>query len=258
MIIRPRNWKSFQHYSTRKPAWIKLHRELLDNFEFQRLHDASRALAPMLWLLASESKDATIDADPEKLAFRLRRTPKEIVDALTPLISSGFFEVVQDASKPLAGNHDLGVSEEERETEEEREKDKNSVEPSSTDVVPREANASDSVARVFAHWRETHGHQRARLDAKRRKLIHAALKNYSEADLCQSITGYLNSPHHMGQNDRNTKFDDIELFLRDAKHIDAGLRFHAQPPRTDQSAKTRSGLARVADWTPPEMRRAAS
>jgi hypothetical protein len=132
------------------------------------------------------------------------------------------------------------------------------VEQSSTDVSRgTNPHAADSVARVFAHWRTTHGHERARLDAKRRKLIHRALASYSEADLCQAITGYLNSPHHMGENDRNTKFDDIGLFLRDAQHIDAGLRFYAEPPRTDLSSQTRRILKQTEGWTPPELRRAS-
>lgn len=112
------------------------------------------------------------------------------------------------------------------------------------------------VEKVFEHWTQTHRHPQAKLDAKRRKVIVSALKDYSEAALCQAITGYLNSPHHMGQNDRATMFDDIELFLRDAKHIDAGIKFHAQPPRADQSALTRRNVAAVADWQPPELRNA--
>jgi hypothetical protein len=102
MKITPKNWKDFQHYSDRRPSWIKLHRDLLDNFEFHRLHVASRALAPMLWLLASESETGEIDADPVKLAFRLRMAEKDVTSALNPLIDGGFFLVVQDASNPLA------------------------------------------------------------------------------------------------------------------------------------------------------------
>ena len=49
--IRPKNWHSFQHYKDRDPTWIKLHKKLLDDYEFQSLPLASRALAPMLWLL---------------------------------------------------------------------------------------------------------------------------------------------------------------------------------------------------------------
>jgi hypothetical protein len=116
------------------------------------------------------------------------------------------------------------------------------------------AGEPDLVEEVFNHWRTTHGHERAQLDPKRRKVIRAALENYSASDLCRAITGYLHSPHHMGQNDRGTRYDDIELFLRDAKHIDAGLRFADSPPRTDQSALTRRNVAAVENWMPPELR----
>ena len=48
----------------------------------------------------------------------------------------------------------------------------------------------------------------------------------------------------------------IELLLRDAKHIDAGLRFYRDPPRTDLSTLTRRNVAAVENWVPPEMRAA--
>ena len=59
-IGRPRNWEKFQHYKNRKPPWIKLHHDLIDDREYQRLPIASRALAPQLWLMASESKDGLL------------------------------------------------------------------------------------------------------------------------------------------------------------------------------------------------------
>jgi hypothetical protein len=107
--------------------------------------------------------------------------------------------------------------------------------------------------RVFDHWKSIHGHPRAKLDAKRKRVIGTALASYSEADLCLAITGYLSSPHHMGQNDRATKYDDIELMLRDAKHIEAGIKFHAEPP-TNLSSLTRRNVAAIEDWRPPEVR----
>lgn len=58
---------------------------------FQRLPVASKALAPMLWLLASESHDGVIHRTPEEIAFRLRMTEKEVVSAIKPLIDNGFF-----------------------------------------------------------------------------------------------------------------------------------------------------------------------
>jgi uncharacterized protein YdaU (DUF1376 family) len=88
----------------------------------------------------------------------------------------------------------------------------------------KEEVGSADVARVFDHWRTVHGKSRSKLDDKRKKLIRAALKNYSADLLCQSIDGYKRSTWHQGKNDRGTVFDDIELMLRDAKQIDAGLK----------------------------------
>lgn len=111
-----------------------------------------------------------------------------------------------------------------------------------------------TAQRVFDHWATQHSHRRAKFDVKRRKVIRERLKDYSESDLCQSITGYLNSPHHMGQNDQNTKFDDLELFLRDAKHVDAGLSFFDNPPNKN-SKLTQKNVDATANWIPPEMRK---
>ena len=133
-----------------------------------------------------------------------------------------------------------------------------SASPTVANVSRETSGEGEATARIFRHWCETYGHPRAQLDAKRRKLIRAALANYTEADLCFAISGYRNSPHHMGANDRATVYDDIGLLLRDAAHIDAGLRFHADPPRTDLSAQTRRIIDQTADWTPPETRRAAN
>lgn len=127
------------------------------------------------------------------------------------------------------------------------------VEQKSLDVAEVSGGTID---RVFDHWREVHGHTRAVLDAKRRKLIRAALDRHSEADLCQAISGYKLSPHHMGQNDHATVYDDIDVMIRDSKHVEAGLKFYAQPPRTDLSSKTRANVAAIADWQPPELRNA--
>ena len=102
MRIVPKNWRDFQHYKNRNPPWIRLHRNLLDNKDFHRLPVASRALAPMLWLLASESVDGSIDADPDNLAFRLRASEKDIASALRPLLEHGFFVVEQGDSAVLA------------------------------------------------------------------------------------------------------------------------------------------------------------
>jgi hypothetical protein len=91
MKLIPKNWDNFQHYKHRSPPWIKLHKNLLDDMAFQRLPIASKALAPMLWLLASESNDGAITMSPEEIAFRLRMSEKDVISAIKPLIDNGFF-----------------------------------------------------------------------------------------------------------------------------------------------------------------------
>ena len=111
--ITPKGWDGFQHYKDRKPLWIKLHRDLLDNYEFHCLPVASKALAPCLWLLASEYDGGAIPLDFALIAFRLRMTAADVEQAIKPLISTGFFV----ASSPLAECKQVACLETERETE---------------------------------------------------------------------------------------------------------------------------------------------
>jgi hypothetical protein len=112
MKLKPKNWESFQHYKDRRPPWIKLHKSILDDRAFMRLPTASKALAPMLWLLASESQSGEFDASTDELEFRLRMPRKEIESGIKSLIENGFFV---DASNVLAGRLQLAVPEKRRE-----------------------------------------------------------------------------------------------------------------------------------------------
>jgi hypothetical protein len=136
--ITPKNWAEFQHYKDRKPSWIKLHRDILDNFDYHCLPLASKALAPCLWLLASEYDGGHVPADWRLIAFRLRMTEQEVIDAVTPLISSGFFV----ASEPLADCKQDACLEKEKEKEKEREKEKHSSSASPDDPSTSGANGN--------------------------------------------------------------------------------------------------------------------
>lgn len=125
MILKPKNWEKFQHYKDRCPPWIKLHRDLLNDRIFMGLPIASKAIAPLLWLLASESKDGSFDAASEELSFRLRIASKDIDAGLKPLIDNGFFV---DASTMLAPCLQVAIPETEREGERETEKKSVSLE----------------------------------------------------------------------------------------------------------------------------------
>ena len=116
--MKPKNWDQFQHYKDRCPPWIKLHREILNDRAFMMLPIESKALAPMLWLLASESKDGSFDGSIEELAFRLRLTNEQVAKGLKPLIDNGFFV---DDSEMLAECLQVAIPETETERETEKE-----------------------------------------------------------------------------------------------------------------------------------------
>lgn len=104
MKIRIKNWTMFQHYKNRRPPWIKLHHNLLDDYVFHCLPDASRAIAPLLWLLASENLDGSIDMDWDGIAFRLHSTSERTRNACIPLADKGFIDIDSD---PLAACEQL-------------------------------------------------------------------------------------------------------------------------------------------------------
>ena len=122
MLLQPKNWAVFQHYKDRCPPWIKLHRDLLNNREFICLPIASKALAPMLWLLASEAKNGVFDASVEELTFRLRITEKDYRDGIKPLIDKGFFII---SSGVLAERYQGAIPETETEGETKKERETN-------------------------------------------------------------------------------------------------------------------------------------
>lgn len=144
-MAKVKNWAKFQHYKNRCPPWIKLQRELLDDYEYARLPIASKALAPLLWLLASESLDGDFEADPVRLAFRLRWPESDIIAGLIPLINQGF---IVDASDVLAKCLQVAIPEGETEAEGEKSKSKIKSPP---------AASTDPKGEIFSRWKSLPG-----------------------------------------------------------------------------------------------------
>lgn len=117
-LAHVKNWAEFQHYKDRSPPWIKLHRAILDDFKFSSLPLASKALAPLIWLLAAETQDGSFEADADYLAFRLRWRVQDVTVGLSALFEKGF---LIPASGVLAPCKQVATPETEGETE--REKD---------------------------------------------------------------------------------------------------------------------------------------
>lgn len=95
-LARIRNWKKFQHYNHRRPPWIKLYREILDDVEWHSLSGESAKGLISLWLIASE-EDGELP-DSKTLAFRLRVSENRVI----ALLSDCKHWVCDDASNVLA------------------------------------------------------------------------------------------------------------------------------------------------------------
>ena len=101
--IRIKNWGQFQSYKDRNPPWIRFHKRILDDYNYQQMSDASRAILPMLWLLAAEHDDpksGLIECKLCEIAFRLRQTEQKIEKAMKELQAFDFIacnETVTDS-----------------------------------------------------------------------------------------------------------------------------------------------------------------
>lgn len=128
--------------------------------------------------------------------------------------------------------------EQEQEQEQEQKQEQNPLSSSA-------ASPSD-VEQIFAYWQKVMDSPRSQLDDKRRKAIKGAIAmGYSPRDLCRAIRGCSLTPHNMGQNDRNQKYNGIALILRSADQIDRFIANDVTPPR--QQAGPVNGVAAQND-----------
>lgn len=81
--MRIKNWHKFQHFKDRKPPWIKLYRDILDDIEWFELDPVAAKALVMIWLIASEDEGNLPDL--KRLSFRLRMTEQETTGILGQL-----------------------------------------------------------------------------------------------------------------------------------------------------------------------------
>lgn len=90
MPLTIKDWHKHQHFVRKRPTWIKLHHEVLNDRRFIRLPVSSRALLPVLWLLASEYDKGAIPLGIGDIAFRLHWSEEAFTEAIRPCIDVGF------------------------------------------------------------------------------------------------------------------------------------------------------------------------
>ena len=160
MIVTIAHWDRYQHYKSRNPPWVKLHRSLLSDRAFAELSDYASKLLILLWLIGSESNDGTIKGDIEDIAFRVHRDSTDVLPALQELALRGFIQMgTDDASNVLAECLQVAPEscpEGETETEKKQTRRKRRVYPSEFEVVWN-LHRRGPKAKAFEEWRAAVG-----------------------------------------------------------------------------------------------------
>ena len=140
--MKIKNWSKFQHFKDRKPPWVKLYRDVLDDMEWYELDPLASKVLVMCWLIASEDEGRL--PNTKTLAFRLRMTEKQTLDCLNRL--SHWLE--QDDIDLMIERYQSDSLETEKETETKKEK--------KATVVATPVGVSQSV------WDEFIAHRKAK------------------------------------------------------------------------------------------------
>lgn len=224
--------------------WVKLYTR--DTGDWLFLSFDAQALFLMLLRKADKSGRVALgkrglDALPTLLGHTDAASVTRVTEALAALVKDGCVKVEEEAlilvnfeqaqetptsnaerqrrhkekvkSEAPAGNavtlpKTRGNDKREREREERDKKSTLSGSPTPADVV-------------FAEWQHVMGQPKALFTGKRRRNVEARLmEGYTHERLIAAVRGCKNSPHHMGKNDRNTKYNDLELICRDATFVE--------------------------------------
>jgi len=143
-FYRVKDWAEKQHYKDRNPPWIKLHKALLTSFRFSSLSVASKALAPLLWLLASEHEkvmSGLITSNHEEISFKVH-VPLDIVnESIKELIDKEYIEIIDgDDSVLLAECKQVATPETYREETESQEQNPPTPLKGGLDLTRKEIN----------------------------------------------------------------------------------------------------------------------
>ena len=156
--MRVKNWDRFQHYRDgRTLVWIRLHKALLDNYDFAALSGDDAKVLILCWLVAAE-KDGELP-DVPALAFRLRMDPRKLGTSIRALVDRGFLESVPFCTNPVQENTDTPEVPVHREEEKREEKRRVEKKP-----LPTDATATETA---FERFWQAYPRKTAKMEARK-------------------------------------------------------------------------------------------
>jgi len=114
-----KNFEKYQHYKNRRPPWIKLYNDLLDDYEYCQLPDASKSHLAAIMLLASRY-DNKIPYDEKWIAEKISAKSEINISLL-----GGF--VIKIAGKDTKASKTLAERKQSAPLEREKEKEKEKI-----------------------------------------------------------------------------------------------------------------------------------
>ena len=125
MIYAVKDWPKFQHFKDRRPTWIKLYRELIDDYEYHKLPAEACKYLILIWLLASEDESMHgVLPELSGIAFRLRLSEEATKEILASL--SHYILYVDDIEM-ISARYQVDILETETELEKSREETEDSI-----------------------------------------------------------------------------------------------------------------------------------
>jgi hypothetical protein len=145
--MKIKNWSKFQHFKDRRPPWVKLYRDLLDDMEWHQLDPLASKVLVTLWLLASEDDEQSGKLPSIKtIAWRLRMSETDVKACISKL--SHWLD--HDDIIAISEQHQSDTPETETEVETKKEEERET--PRKRSAPPAVACPADVDQQAWADW----------------------------------------------------------------------------------------------------------
>ena len=218
--MKIRNWSKFQHFKDRRPPWIKLYRDLIDDPSYHALDAEAAKYLILIWLIASEDENQEgFLPDTKKLAFRLRISEQKLIKSILPSLCEW---LIQDDINLISSryHHDINMistryQSDTPETETETETEAETEAEAEAGQAPRPPSLSP--ADILVEWNsmaKRTGIPKASMTSSRRKSLKERLKDRQwRESFRDAIAAIPKIPFLTGSNDRGWRAN-IDWFIR--------------------------------------------
>lgn len=237
-FLRVKNFERMQHYKDRRPPWIKLYVDMLEDDELAEMPKEARLLYCLLLLVAA-LKDNRFPANPVWISEEVRMPLGPVRKGLASLLDSGHLLAASLADIELVGASPRVRPRARGETETEAETE--------TPPTPQRGNGalSDEELLVYNRWRTVCGKTDSRYDKPsdgRKRKIRARLKEFSSTDLLRALDAVVLDPW-----EERSQHNDLTVLFRNQEQVDRFLSIGADVTLRSRESRVRDHLQSLKD-----------